>query len=403
MNSRIVFCILALTAAVGCSRKQAQQTDPQSAQAAAKAPEPVAVKTAIVETKNVDRYIDVTGSILPDDTVNLAFEVPGRIASIRFDFGQFVPKGAVIAELDKREFQLQVERAKAAVAQALARVGLEPGQEGTKPTESAAIRQARAQLEDARTKYESAKKLIASGDIAKERFTEAEKTFEARRAALEAMRDDLRTQLASIQALQADLKLAEKRLADTTLRAPFDGTISDRPATVGQYVKDVNNVVSLVKSWPLRVRLNIPEVATAGVHVGDTLRFRTEAIPDAYFTATVRQLNPELESRSRSLTAEARLNQADQRLRPGMFVQVRLTVSRNVPITVVPSSAIYTVAGLTKIFAIQDNKAREFRIIPGQAGEGWIEIPPGVVKPGDRVAVEKQFQLTDNMGVQAKL
>ncbi len=304
-----------VTIAAGCSRKS-EAGNHAAAQAATRAAEPMAVKVAAVENKLADRYLNVTGSLLPDESVNLAFEVPGRLASIRFDFGQVVKKGEVIAELDKQEYLLQVERAKAALAQALARIGLTPNEQSTTATETPAMRQARAQLEDARAKYETAKTLVASGDIARERFTGIEKQFEARRAAAEATRDDLRTQLASVDALRADVRLAEERLADTTLRAPFDGSISDKPASPGAYVKDNVSIVTLVKAWPLRLRLDVPEVAAGGVRRGDTLRFTTEAFPGEEFTAAVTQLNPSLDARSRSLTAEARLTKADPRLKP---------------------------------------------------------------------------------------
>ncbi|MBL8294042.1 MAG: efflux RND transporter periplasmic adaptor subunit, partial [Bryobacterales bacterium] len=317
-HSFLLLAILSLVAAAGCSRKSEAKTS-AAAQAASKPPEPVTVKVAAVENKLSDRYLNVTGSLLPDESVNLAFEVPGRLASIRYDFGQFVKKGEVIAELDKQEYRLQVERAKAALAQALARIGLDANQESSAATETPSMRQARAQLEDARAKFETAKTLVASGDIARERFTEIEKQYEARRAAFEATRDDLRTQVASIDALRADVRLAEERLADTTLRAPFDGSISEKPVSPGAYVKDNITIVTIVKSWPLRLRLDVPEVATAGVRLGDTLRFTTEAFPGEEFTATVRQLNPSLDPRSRSLSAEARLAKADPRLKPGLF------------------------------------------------------------------------------------
>lgn len=403
MSKHLYFpaAMLLVAVAAGCSRKS-EAKNATAAQAATKQAEPVAVKVAAVENKLADRYLNVTGSLLPDESVNLAFEVPGRLATIRYDFGQFVKKGDVIAELDKQEYQFQVDRAKAAVAQALARIGLEANQSGSAATETPAMRQARAQLEDAKAKYETAKTLVASGDIARERFTEIEKQYEARRAAFEATRDDLRTQLASIDALRAEARLAEERLADTVLRAPFDGSISEKAVSPGAYVKDNVTIVTLVKAWPLRLRLDVPEVATIGVRLGDTLRFTAEALPGEEFTATVRQVNPSLDARSRSMTAEARLTRSDPRLKPGMFVQVRVTVSKQASLTVVPKDAVYTVAGLTKIFAIRGGKAEELRIVPGQTLEDWIEIPGDLVKAGDQVAVEKLHLLTNGQDVRAQ-
>ena len=396
-NRLLLPFIVLLLGPAGCGR-QAAANKAAAASAPAKA-EPLTVRVSSVETRNVARSIDVTGALAPDDTLNLVSEVPGRIANIRFDFGQSVRKGDIIVEIDRQEFQIQVDRAKAALAQALARVGLSPDQENENPTTSPLMRQARAQLEDAKSKYDSAKKLLESGDIARERFTEAEKLVNARQANYEATVDDLRTSLANVQTLRADKRLYEKRLNDTIIRAPFDGQISQRNAAPGQFIKDNIVIVTLVKSWPLRLRADIPEAGAAAVRIGETLTFTTESIPDRTFTATVTQLNPSLEPRSRSLSAEARLKQPDPLLRPGMFVQIKLVVSKNAPITVVPKQAVYTVAGLSKIFVVDGKVTREIRFTPGQEVGNMLEVPGDAVRPGAIVVIEKLPMLTEGIEV----
>jgi RND family efflux transporter MFP subunit len=363
-----------------CSRK------PVSTEAA-KAPEPLAIRVALAEARVVERAIQVTGSLAADETVTVSSEVAGRIRSIHADFGQRVRKGQVLAELDPTEFSLQLERSKASLAQALARVGLRPEEAGAAPASTPAIRQLAAQLDDARFKYESAKRLVASGDVSTERFNELEKAYLARQEALNGARDELRTQWASIQALQAEVALAQKRLNDTRMIAPFDGAVSARSASPGQYMKENTAILTLVKTDPLRLRLDVPESAAGRASVGDTLTFSTDAAPGATFHAVVRELNPALDPRSRSLTAEARLVENDPRLRPGMFVQVRLVTERAVSVVVVPKAALYSVAGLTKLFVIRDGKAVETKAPPGREHDGWVEVPAEQVKPGEPVAV----------------
>ena len=89
----------------------------------------------------------------------------------------------------------------------------------------------------------------------------------------------------------------------------------------------------------------------------------------------MRELNPSLDPKSRTLTAEARLPHEDARLRPGMFVQVQLVAQKGAEAVVVPKEAVYTVAGLTKLFVIRDGRAVEQRINPGQEWDGWMEVP----------------------------
>jgi RND family efflux transporter MFP subunit len=379
----------------GCSSQE------QKTEAASRPAPPAEVRVATVETRPVDRSILVTGSLLPDETVNLAFEAAGTLARVHTDFGQPVRRGQVLAELDRRELNLQLERSRAALAQALARIGLNPDQVDVNPETTPAIRQAAAQYEDARFKHESARKLVETGDIARERAIELEKQFRAREAALQAARDELRTQLASIQGIRAEVNLAQKRLADATLEAPFDGAVSARLASPGQYLRENTPVLTVVKTHPLRLRLEIPESAVSEVRAGTSLTFTTDAAPGVEFQAVVRQLNPALDAQSRSLVAEARPTRADARLKPGMFVQVRLVTVKGQQVTMAPQRAVYTVAGLSKLFVVRDGRVTEYKARPGAVSGEWVEAPPEV-RPGDRVAVSNLQNLVDGAAVTAR-
>lgn len=349
----VIFAVALLAA--GCTDGKSEVR----ADAAVTAPEALTVQVAEARPREVERSIFVTGSLHPDETVTVSAEVPGRVSKLYFDFGQDVRQGQVVAELDKQELTIGLERSRAALAQALARIGLDPHQAGVIPEDTPAIRQARAQFEEARFRYENAKRLVKTGDISQERFTELEKSFSAREAALQASRDELQTQLANVQALRAEVRLAEKRLSDATVRAPFGGTVSERLVAPGQYIKENTPILTIVRTNPLRLRVDVPESAAGSVRPGTTLKFTTDAVPGAEFQAVVREMNPALNPKSRSLTAEARMAGADSRLKPGMFVQVRLVTDRNESIVTVPKQAIHNVAGLSKVFVIRDGTVTE--------------------------------------------
>jgi RND family efflux transporter MFP subunit len=395
----LVIAAALLLSITGCGGKSEVKA---ASSAAPKAADPLPVTSAAAESRKIDRVISVTGSLNPDETVTINSEVIGKVTAIHFDFGQFVHKGDVLAEIDKQEYQIQVERSKAALAQALAKLGLSPGQENTPPTSTAGIRMAEAQLEDAKFKFESAAKLVKSGDISQERYTELEKAYRARIASFESSKDELRTGWASMESLRADVKLAEKRLNDATLRAPFDGTVSQKHVSPGQYLKDNMAIVTLVKTNPMRLRVEVPETASGVVGVGTLLSFTTDAVPDKQFQAVVRQLNPSLDPKSRSLQVEARLTSTDARLRPGMFAQVRLVLAQGINVVMVPKQSLYTIAGLTKLFVLQDGKAVERRLIPGVEQAGWVEVPADQVKAADRVAISNLGALVNGSPVTEK-
>jgi membrane fusion protein, multidrug efflux system len=397
---KIVLVLLAVVALAGCSSSAKAPGKAEGAQAPVVAA--AQVSAAAVELRPLDRIADVTGSLAPEDTVTVSGEIPGRIAKINVDFGQAVRKGDVLVEMDRQELLLQVERTRASLTQSLARLGLDADQAGAPPVSTATLRQAETQMADAKSKYENAKKLLSTGDIARERYDELEKQMQVRQSAIDVVRDDMRTQWANVQAIRADLKLAEKRLNDTTIVAPFDGIVSQRMAAEGQFVRDNAAMMTLVKTYPLRLNVDIPEVAAAAVRVGTTLEFSTEAVPGKTFRAVVRELNPSLDARSRSLSVQARLVSNEPVLKPGMFVQVKLTLAKGAQATMVPEAAITTVAGLNKVFALRQGKAVELHVTPGVHKDGWVEIPGDGLNPGDQVATSGLGELVDGTAVTVK-
>lgn len=348
-----------------------------------------------------ETFVDVTGSLMPDESVNLSAEVPGTLARVLVDFGQAVKKGQVVAELDTRELRMAVERSRALLRQAYARIGLTPEQDASAATDPPAVRQARAQYEDARSKFDSAARLMKSGDIAQERYTELEKTAQSRKAALDAAQDDLRMQLASIDQLKFDVSLAQKRLGDASIRAPFDGEVAEKLISAGQFVKENTAVVRVVKTWPLRLRAEIPEAMVSEARVGTAVTFTTDAVAGQEYRAIIRELNPSLDPRSRSRTAEARIERADSRLRAGMFVQVRVA-GKKVESIVVPKRAVYSVAGLTKVYAVRGGRVVEIKVVPGQALGEWVVVSSSQLKVGDVVATNQTAQLVNGAKVTVK-
>jgi RND family efflux transporter MFP subunit len=383
---------LAAVAAVGCGSKQEV--------AKAKAPDAVEIRTVAAEARTVERAIMVTGSLQPDETVTVTSEVAGRVKVVNYDFGQAVRRGQVVAELDTTELKLQMDRTRATLSQALAHVGLEADAPENFTLESTpAMRQAKAQLDDSRSKYDRAEKLSKTGDIAQERLVEAEMALAARQAAYDMMRDDKLTQLAAIKGLRADLRLAEKRVQDATVVAPFDGQVSVKHVSPGQYIKENVPIMTLVKTSPLRLRVEVPESAVGMVRLGTELVFTTEAVPGTGFRARVTEVNPSLDARSRTLSGEARLLSGDSRLKPGAFVQVKLVTAAASPVIAIPKAAVYTVAGLNKFFTVEAGKAVEHKIPEILGRNGFVEIPEGLVAAGTPVAVSNVAMLTNGAPV----
>lgn len=159
-------------------------------------------------------------------------------------------------------------------------------------------------------------------------------------------------------------------------------------------------MMTLVKTWPLRLRLEVPETTSAAVKEGRAVHFRTDALPGEVFEATVRETSAQLDPRSRTLTAEARVNKADSRLRPGMFVSVELVTDPAADIVVVPAESVYTIAGLTKVFVVSGGKVQERKVPPPSYKEnGYVGVPVETVKPGEMVVTTGLAALFDGAEV----
>jgi len=377
----------------GCGKKEAASKTTE-----AKTPEVIQVRVQQAMARTLDKSIDVTGTLEADEMVNLSFEIPGRVASFRVDFGQSVKKGEVIAELDRREYEWQLERAKANVGQLSARLGMKSPDEAY-PNSTASMRQAQANYDDAKSKYESAAKLVQSGDISKERAVESQKTLQARQASIDVTRDEMNGLIAQLRAQKADLEIATKRLGDTVIRAPFDGGISAKLISPGQYIKDNTPVATLVKTSPLRLRVEVPENYSAMIQAGSVVSFTTDAAPGKEFNAVIQKLNPSFDAKNRTLLAESKIAAVDARLRPGTFVQVKLVTRKAEPIVMVPKGAIYSVAGLSKVYVIRNGKAVEVRIPPGAEVDGWAEVPSGAIQAGESIAVSNLLNLINGAAV----
>lgn len=379
----------------GCGKK-AEETSVE-------APKNVSVNTVAAQTRTVSRSTFVTGSLLADESVTVTSEVAGRVAKVFVDFGQSVRKGQPLIELDTRELQLRLDRTRGALAQGLARLGLPSDARNINVKSTPALDQARAQLAEAKFKFENGQRLVKSGDISQERFQELDRAFKQQEAAVEAAAFELHTQIANVQALMAEVKLSEKSLADARQYAPFDGSITERMVSPGQYLKENTPMMTIVKSWPLRLRLEVPETTSAFVKAGRAVIFRTDAVPGETFEATVRETSAQLDPHSRTLTAEARVGKPDSRLRPGMFVSVELVTDPAAEIVVVPKEAVYTIAGLTKVFVINGGKASERKVPPPSYAEnGFVGVPVEQVKPGEMVATSELATLYDGVSVTAK-
>lgn len=348
------------------------------------APRPV--KTARVEEVPLGNSVSVTGTLAAQDQATLSVKVPGRLRTITVDLGSPVRRGQVVAEVEQQDYQLRVQQAEAALAQARARLGLAP--EGTDdridPEQTGTVRQARATLDQARTNRQRAVTLVQQGVIARVEYETADATYKVALSRYQDAMEEIRNRQALLAQRRSELALARQQLADTTISAPFDGIVQEKRASIGEYLAAGAPVVTIVKVNPLRLRAEVPERDAPNVRAGQQVRVTVEGAPNVY-TGKIVRLSPTIIEQNRMLVVEAEVINNGS-LRPGSFAHADIVTNDASMAVTVPTNAVVTFAGIEKVIVVQNNKAVEKQITTGRRSSDWTEVLAGV-NVGDSVVI----------------
>jgi multidrug resistance efflux pump len=246
----LVACLLGGLSS-GCLSGRASEAPP--------AQKPVEARLVSVVSRTLQRNVEAVGSLFPFEEVTVSSEVEGRIDQVYVDVGDRVAQGRPLVRIIPVELSLSLDQEQAALRQIEARLAPPEGQQAlTDPRETAEVRRAEADRTDAEQKYQRAKELWEQGLVPRGTFDEAEARFNSARAAYDIALQNVRTLQAQAAQRSASVALAEKKLRDTVIRAPFAGQVKERMVSPGQYVKVQTPVMVVVDNDPLRVRLKMP-------------------------------------------------------------------------------------------------------------------------------------------------
>lgn len=356
----------------GCDNGRAGATAP----AAADAPRPVKLIPAAQGTLPIT--VTATGTLAAEDQVVLNTKVAGRLAELPVDLGSVVRAGDEVAVLDLTDFRLRVDQAKTALAQARARLGL-PADDSTddiKAENASLVRQAKAVLEQARLNRGRMVSLNQDGIIAKSELDTAEADYRVAEARYNEALEEVRSRAALVAERRTQLRIVEQQLADATLRAPFDGAVRERHLSIGGYLDVGAPVVTIVRMHPLRLRLAVPEREATRVEVGQPVQVRVEG--EGAVDGRVVRVSPAVDEATRTVMIEAEVPNADDELRPGSFATGNVVIDPDQPAVLVPTSAVVTFAGVSKVFGVADGKAVEKRVKTGRRAGDRVEVVEGV-------------------------
>jgi multidrug efflux pump subunit AcrA (membrane-fusion protein) len=383
----ILLLIVLISLVPGCSNTQSQPAPPAGASASVPA---LAIEAAPSIYREIVRFVEAVGTLDPNQEVTVSNQVEGTVMRQFVDLGDAVRAGQMIAQLDTRELELAVGQQRAALQQELARLGLNDENADIDERSTSQVRLAEATFAEAKIRLDRVRQLAEEGVVPKQTLDEQQARFDVSEAALRSARETVHNIRATIAARKSALALAEKKLADASITAPVAGFIRDRQISEGQYLKPNSPVVTIVQNSPLKLRVEVPENAIGSVRSGGAVRFSVDAFPDRTFEGRISRLSPAVNPQSRTLTLEALVNNADGLLKPGFFARATIQTNRRDKALVVPAGAIFSFAGIEKIFVVQEGKVTERIVRSGSRLDNFVEIVEGITE-GELVA-------TSNLG-----
>jgi len=317
---------------------------------------PTAVTTVVAQRDTWPSTLSVIGTAAAIQGVTVSADLPGTIDKIHFESGQWVHEGDILVELDTRQ-------------------------------ERAQLANLEAQRDLAKVNYDRAQELVKAGVISRSDY------------------DNAAAQQKATEAQVGDIKAA---IARKTIRAPFSGLLGIRQVSLGQYLAAGQAIVPLQSLNPIYVNFGVPQQDTGKLVLGHVLRVTNADLPGMAFTGRITALDSIINEQTRNIQVQAVLTNKDNKLRPGMFVQVELPLGQPRQVVPLPASAInYAPYGDSVYIVVEmkDPKGNTYRgvrqqvvKIDGSRGD-QVGVVSGV-NPGDEVVSSGVFRLRNGAPVQ---
>ena len=340
---------------------------------------PVEVRVERVEEGGIPEIVAANGELYAEEEATLGPKVPGRIAKLYVDLGDKVKAGQVLAELEKDDYEFRLRQAEALTNQTRARLGiLDQESDAVTPEETAIVKQSAAQLKEARFIFQTTETLAKEGVLSKIDMEKAGVARDAAEAAYQGALEQVMQLRAELVERRAQLELIRQNLADCEIRSPFDGAVTERIASLGEYLPVNGPVVRVVRQDPLRLRLEVPERAATRVRVGQRIDVRMEGLRETPAGRVVR-ISPAIDATNRSLLVEGEIPNPTGALRPGAFAEGLITVNPDARGIAVARDSVLSFAGVERVFVAVDGKLEDRVVKTGRLlAEDRIEVLEGL-------------------------
>lgn len=304
------------------------------------------VEALVIKESKLDNKLVVTGSILPNESLELKSESSGKITSISFQEGKAVTKGSLLLEINNDDIEAQLQKQKY----------------NQKLNQDNEFRQ---------------RKLLEKDAISQEEYDNA---------------------LNRLNTTVADIKILEAQLEKTRIKAPFDGVIGLRYVSLGAYISPATIVATLYNISPAKIEFAVPARYSAQVKPGEKIFCRVENDLTVY-EGVVYAVEPRIDPETRTLKIRAQADNKSGSLLPGQFVKVELILKSQANALLVPTEAVIPDQGGKKVYIMDAGKAKEAKIETGIRTENSLEVLSGL-KAGDTLITTGILQLRQGLEVE---
>jgi RND family efflux transporter MFP subunit len=376
---------------LGCSKNETAQARGRDAAAKPVTPE-------VVRLEKVKRAVELVGTLAAVDQVTISSEADGKVSRILADLGDRVRAGQTLIQIDREKQQYTLDQQKATLERALAQLGAPDPQHLPPAEKTPDVQKAAADLAQAKQAFERTNELFKRTLVPQQMLDDAGTALQSKQASYDLALQNAKNLRASIQASEASMKLADRQLRDTEIRAPFDGYVEKRLVNLGELVKTQMPVMAVVRVDPLKVIAEIPEKMAPWIHDGQPVQLLVDAYPDRTFTGSVSRISPAVNTATRAFPFEALVPNKDAVLKPGTFARVHIESGKVDDVLTLPYATLQYRYGVNRVFVIEGDKlvARELKI--GERIGDRVEIISGV-QAGDRVASNDVDKLVDGMKI----
>lgn len=328
------------------------------------------------------------GSLIADETTTVGSKVAGQISNVPVDLGDVVAKDDVLVQLDSSEYILQAQQAEAQLLQARSAVGLKPDDplEKLDADNAPPVREARAIWDETKKAVVRLRDLATRDAVSDTDLDLAESAERVASARFASAQNGVREKIALISVQAALRDLANQRLRETTIRAPFAGVIESRVIATGTYIQAGQALMTIARTSVLRFRGSVPERYAQQIQIGQSISLDFD-LSDQQRTVTISRISPSLDPANRSLVFEANIDNSDGSLRSGLFAEGLIAIEPDATATVIPISALVRFAGVDKVWKIADGKLVEQYVNLGRQEDDWIEIQTGIIE-GDQLLLQ---------------